>query len=73
MTRERLLKALDSVRPGLNEIMVHPGLADEDLYQRYPWGYSWEDELRALTDPRVLDRCKQGDFVLTDFGGGQKS
>ena len=50
--------------------MVHPGIPDEDLQQRYRhWEFQWEAEIRALTDPLVVARCRRGDFTLTSFAG----
>ena len=69
MTRSRLLEILGTLRPGLTEVMVHPGLPNEDLRRQYwAWGdFGWEAELYALTDPLVAARCQQGDFTLTNF------
>ncbi len=69
MTTQRLLAILETPRPGLTEVMVHPGLPDRDLKHRYSrWGaFGWESELRTLTDPRVIARCRSGDFTLTSF------
>ncbi len=69
MTTSRLLAILETLPPGLTEVMVHPGLPDEGLRRRYwEWGdFGWETELRALTDPLVVARCRRGDFTLTSF------
>ncbi|MFQ5803912.1 MAG: ChbG/HpnK family deacetylase [Candidatus Methylomirabilales bacterium] len=71
MTTSRLLAILETLRPGLTEVMVHPGLPDEDLRRRYcGWGdFNWETELHALTDPLVVARCRRGDFTPTSFAG----
>ena len=70
LTTSRLLAILDGLRPELTEIMVHPGIPDEDLQQRYRhWEFQWEAEIRALTDPLVVARCRRGDFILTSFAG----
>ena len=71
MTISRLLEIIDSLRPGLTEVIVHPGLRNEELRRRYPgWGgFDWESDLRAVTDREVLSRCQRGDFVLASFAG----
>jgi predicted glycoside hydrolase/deacetylase ChbG (UPF0249 family) len=33
---------------GTFEVVIHPGADDPDAWARYPWGYEWEDEARAL-------------------------
>lgn len=33
---------------GTFEVVLHPGTDDPDTRARYPWGYQWEDEARAL-------------------------
>ncbi len=75
MTTSRLLEILDSLQPGLTEVMVHPAFPSVDLRRQY-WGwegFDWGSELNALTDPRVLSRCRRGDFVVTSFAGHQGS
>ena len=38
---------------GATEVMVHPGADTASLEKATRWGYRWEDELAALTDPRL--------------------
>jgi hypothetical protein len=33
---------------GTFEVVLHPGIDDPDARTRYPWGYEWEEEARAL-------------------------
>lgn len=69
MTTSRVLAILQTLKPGLTEVMVHPGVPNEDLRGRYrAWGdFNWVTELTTLTDPLVVARCRQGDFILTSF------
>ena len=69
MTSETLLRLLGALRPGLTEILVHPGEDHPDLQQRYGhWrGFDWAAELAAVTDERVVALCTQGAFQLTRF------
>ncbi|MFQ5801323.1 MAG: ChbG/HpnK family deacetylase [Candidatus Methylomirabilales bacterium] len=75
MTTSCLLAILETLRPGVTEVMVHPGIPDEDLRGRYrEWeDFGWEAELRALTDPLVVERCRRGDFTLTSFAGAGRN
>jgi predicted glycoside hydrolase/deacetylase ChbG (UPF0249 family) len=68
LTTARLLSILETLRPGMTEILVHPGIQNEDLLRRYGhWEFDWAAELRALTDALVITRCRRGDFTLTRF------
>jgi hypothetical protein len=33
---------------GTFEVVLHPGAEDPEAASRYPWGYEWEAESRAL-------------------------
>ena len=46
-----LVAALPSA--GDFEVVLHPGADDPAAAARYPWGYSWEAESRALESPEV--------------------
>lgn len=49
------------------ELNVHPGEADDDDRARYKWGYSWGDELAALTSPSTKDLVKTLGFDLGTY------
>lgn len=69
MTPARLLSILKTIGPGLTEIMVHPGLPDEDLRRRYQqWkGFSWEQDYNAVTNAAVIEFCAEEGVTLTSF------
>jgi predicted glycoside hydrolase/deacetylase ChbG (UPF0249 family) len=49
LTAVRLIELLDHV-DGVTELVTHPGVG----VTAYPhWGYAWDEETRALCDPRV--------------------
>ncbi len=54
-----LLVILNTLRPGLCELIVHPGVNTPDLEGHYKWGFNWSGELSALTAGEVQDavRC----------------
>jgi predicted glycoside hydrolase/deacetylase ChbG (UPF0249 family) len=59
LTVDHLVTAIGAAGPGLTEIMTHPAVrtpAVQALGARYSWArrYRFEDELAALSDPRVL-------------------
>jgi len=51
LTAERIVELLAHVQ-GVTELVTHPGVG----VTRYPhWRYAWDDETRALCDPRVRE------------------
>jgi chitin disaccharide deacetylase len=67
MNESRLLATLDCLKPGVNEIMVHPGLGDDETAARYDWGYRWDAEYAALISPRVRNHIEQCGVRLASF------
>jgi chitin disaccharide deacetylase len=68
MTEGALLRTLSSLRPGITEIMVHPGYRDGEL-EKWPLSrrYRREKELIALTSCRVKDLVKQLQIELVGY------
>ena len=68
LTEEDLLRLLRRLRPGLTEIMVHPGYCDGVLdnwpQSRY---YKREQELTALTSPRVKALVERHQIKLINY------
>ncbi|HTP66802.1 MAG TPA: hopanoid biosynthesis-associated protein HpnK [Geobacteraceae bacterium] len=72
MTEEYLLGALDILQDGLTEIYFHPGVhPDEELRRRMP-DYRHEEELAALTSPRVKEKMMRLGIVLLNYWGERK-
>jgi chitin disaccharide deacetylase len=67
MNEVRLLAALDCLKPGVNEIMMHPGFGDAETAARYDWGYLWDDEYAALIAPRVRYHVEKCGVRLANF------
>lgn len=57
------------VREGVNEVMLHPGYADQRTCALYGhWQYRWEDELSALlTVAKESNRLQEQGILLTNF------
>lgn len=73
MTEGYLLAALDRLRDGLTEFYFHPGChPDEELRKRMP-DYCHEEELAALTSPRVKEKLATLGVVLRNYRGDKKS
>jgi hopanoid biosynthesis associated protein HpnK len=73
MTEEYFLKALDIIQDGVTEIYFHPGcLPDDELQRRMP-DYRHEEELAALTSPRVLEKIRARGITLRNYRGEHKN
>jgi predicted glycoside hydrolase/deacetylase ChbG (UPF0249 family) len=55
---------LDKVKPGITELIMHPGL---DASHMYGWGFDWQKELNALTSSTTLQHIKRLDIQLTNY------
>lgn len=63
-----LLRLLGEVREGTTELMVHPGLSDEELRATSSYADEREAELLLLTHPGVVAAIQQHGIELTHFG-----
>lgn len=68
MDEAHLTAILKSLRPSVNEIMCHPGLADAETKARYNWGYRWDDEHSALVSPAIRRIVETRGIRLASFG-----
>ncbi len=64
---KELRRIIENLKPGTYELMVHPGIENNALRQKYRWGYKWEEELSALTDPEVNDLLARNNLKLISF------
>ena len=62
-----LLAIVAGLKPGLSEIVTHPGVTTPDLISRYQWHYDWSSELKALTTPHVKAALRADGVRLTRF------
>jgi chitin disaccharide deacetylase len=67
LNERRLIRLLDSLRPGDNEIVTHPGLDPGVVPQDPDWKYDWEGELRAVLSPRVRDAIAARGIELVTY------
>jgi predicted glycoside hydrolase/deacetylase ChbG (UPF0249 family) len=69
LSEEKLLKLIDQVKPGITELMTHPGRESSFLRTRLRGykNFSWESELRALISPAVINRIKERNIRLCGF------
>jgi hopanoid biosynthesis associated protein HpnK len=73
MTEAYLLAALDRLQDGLTEIYFHPGCHPDETLRRWMPDYRHEEELAALTSPRVKEKLKALGIVLRNYRGEVKN
>lgn len=74
LKESQLMNLLTLLKPGLTELMTHPGLDSPILRKCLPNSYArfmWETELSALTSARVKQFITTHEIVLTRFGDGE--
>jgi len=64
----RLRRTLDTLAPGVTELMVHPGHDDAVLASLDSYSWPRAIELAVLTSGEVRTRLARGDFTLVNFG-----
>lgn len=67
MNETNLMAVLENLRPGVNEIMCHPGISDPATADHYPWGYSWDDEVAALQSQAIRRFIEDNNIRLASF------
>ncbi|MBK5275324.1 MAG: hopanoid biosynthesis-associated protein HpnK [Desulfuromonadales bacterium] len=73
MTEAYLLNILDGLNEGLTELYFHPGLLpDAEISRRMP-DYRHEEELAALTSPRVREKLAELKIGLCNYRGDTKA
>lgn len=66
-----LYRELENLRPGVTELMVHPGFSDDLLESSLDGGHEAallrEEEVRILTDPKLRELLERLDIRLIDY------
>jgi predicted glycoside hydrolase/deacetylase ChbG (UPF0249 family) len=63
---QSLTRLARRARPSV-EINSHPGEADDEDLNRFPWDFRWRDELAMLTDPRARTLVERLGYRLGTF------
>ncbi len=69
LTAPVLAAYLQSARPGLTEIVCHPGTDNSALSQVFDWGYDWQGELDALCSVEACTALASSTVKLTNWQG----
>jgi predicted glycoside hydrolase/deacetylase ChbG (UPF0249 family) len=67
LVEDDLLRIVAALRPGISEIVAHPGIETPALAARYHWNYEWSTELAALTSSQVISVLRSNGVKLTRF------
>lgn len=62
-----LLSLLGALRPGICEVIVHPGVTTPALEGRYAWRFEWSGELSALTSAEVRSAVERFGVCLVNY------
>ena len=66
-TLDNLLYRINHLEPGVNELMCHPGQADDILRAESGYAREREEELSILTHHQVLKAVEQSDIRLATY------
>ena len=67
LTAPMLAAYLQNARPGLTEIVCHPGADNAALSGAFHWGYDWQGEMSALRSPEARAAFEQSNAALTNW------
>lgn len=73
LTAPALAAYLKNARPGLTEIVCHPGADNSALSQAFPWGYNWQGEMTALCSPEARAAVTENTVALTNWRSRHQS
>lgn len=68
LNERTLLSLLSTLPDGDHEIGCHPGTAPGVVEEDPRWQFGWEDEMRALTSPRVRELIDRRGVELASYG-----
>ncbi len=67
LTAATLRSCLAYVGEGVTELVCHPGLDGAELARVYDWGYGWDEETAALSDPALTALLRERGISLATF------
>ncbi|MBR4152028.1 MAG: ChbG/HpnK family deacetylase [Selenomonadaceae bacterium] len=62
-----MLKLIENLREGTTEIMLHPGIDNKILQDFCQWEHDFEEELAAVTSPKVLSLLEEKNIAVINF------
>ena len=67
VSEAELLKLIAHLPQGTTEGMMHPGTCNEVLQEDSGWQHDFEEELRAITSPRVMAALREEEIEPVNF------
>ncbi|MCI6607598.1 MAG: ChbG/HpnK family deacetylase [Mitsuokella jalaludinii] len=67
VSEAELLKLIAHLPQGTTEVMMHPGTCNEVLQEDSGWQHDFEEELRAITSPRVMAALREAEIEPVNF------
>lgn len=68
ISQEHLLSLLEQLDEGVTELMVHPGLCDDELQATSSYSWQREQEMNVLCAPAVRERLAELGVTLVNYG-----
>ena len=62
-----MLRLISHIKPGVTEVMLHPGTENDTLQKACRWQHDFEAELRAVTSPQVLEKLRERGVEPVNF------
>ena len=62
-----MLKLIENLGDGTTEVMLHPGTDNKILRDFCDWDHDFEEELAAVTSPRVLSLLAEKNISAVNF------
>ena len=67
VSEAELLKLIAHLPQGTTEVMMHPGTCNEVLQEDSGWQHDFEEELHAITSPRVMAALREEEIEPVNF------
>lgn len=58
---------IDNLKDGTTEIMIHPGIDNKILTEYCQWDHDFEEELKAVTSPEIIQKLKDKNIAVVNF------
>lgn len=67
VTEKFLTKLIKNLDEGTTEVMLHPGTDNEILQKYCDWEHNFEEELNAVTSPKILKLLEKENIAAVNF------